>query len=451
MPQLTRSRLNTVVRQQAPPAAASQSAPGIDLDRFAVRRHPAGDRYIVTARSASAASPAPSGPAATTPRSVASTPGRRPAAVYSQRKRAELDEQYLQYYSTWRHIATSKTEKEADDLILSAIQRSPMRRFLEEGEKEGKRGEHLAEALERLHRQPQTVPKPVTLQDKRRKQLERMKQTWKLVDETASRNNSMSLESFLTDEPSSPAPRRSSSHGAKGSGWTQTPCTSMRPEDAGRGVACHHAGTGSQGQAHQRHAVPGSWECGTRSPAPAGWESISPKGKHRRDTAGTPGRLAEEARTALASLGIQRPPSTARCVSGNTAPSTSSTSPPSRGAGKPPSQDSVAPNGDQRCLERLTVHVEDDGSTADACELACGENTFSNRQAASKAPRPSPVLVRTDVGGGYETPVKGSSGEPVGQIACKSSPAHSEDGAWDAELDDLLKWTDNLSPVAEQG
>lgn len=102
-------------------------------------------------------------------------------------------------------------------------------------------------------------------------------------------------------------------------------------------------------------------------------------------------------------------------------------------------------------MERLTVHAEDDGSAADAGELTYGENTFSNRQGASKAPRPSPVLVQTDVGGGIETPVKGSSGEPAGQIACKASPADSEDGAWDAELDDLLKWTDNLSPVAEQG
>ena len=177
-------RINDVVARQS--AAAAAAAAGV-ADQYVVRQHPAGDRYIVTAKSVGA-SPAPSSTAHATPRSVASTPGRRPARSLAlgggrgrdafvrsrdNERRAEQDEQYLQYYSSWKHIATSKTEKEVDEMIMSAIQRSPMRRFLAEAGN-GTRAQFLAQVLDGETRPK--VPKPVTLQDKRKKQLARMKQ-----------------------------------------------------------------------------------------------------------------------------------------------------------------------------------------------------------------------------------------------------------------------------------
>jgi len=182
--------IHDVVAQAAAAGTRQKAQPGgIDLDEYVVRQHPSGDRYIVTARSACGASPLMSSESGVTPRSVASTPGRRPAhdamhpssrgGVRRSRgsdRRAEQDEQYLQYYSSWKHIATSKTDKEADDMIMSAIQRSPMRRFLEEEDNKGARGKFMSQALEGFGQKQRKVPKPVTLQDKRRKELERMKQ-----------------------------------------------------------------------------------------------------------------------------------------------------------------------------------------------------------------------------------------------------------------------------------
>ena len=462
MPQPTRQRLNTMVAQQA-------QASVVDLDRFTVRQHPSGDRYVVTARSASAASPAVSGGGAT-PRSVASTPGRRPPAAYSRHPtrrcaadprqssygREQLDEQYLQYYSTWRHIATSKTEREADALVLSAIQRSPMRRFLEEGDRDGSRSKRLAQALESLDRPQQAVPKPLTLQDKRRKQLERMKQTWKLVDETASRNNNLSLEAFLTEPSVSPAPHGSGNLSAKGCSGNNTWMATSQSSP------CQLHSSVSGGQAHLRHVIPGGTGARasqTRSPGPGGWEPGSPPGgKYSREATGTAGRLAEEARTALASLGIQRPPSTARS-NGAHAVSHSSSSCRRRSAlGASLEQGSIAAHEADASLECAPfssqahgVHSCAANSITASCDLEGGENTFTNRQGGGRTTQPPPALVLAEVDSGYETPVRDvRDGDGVQVTAeCKASPVDSEDGAWDAELDDLLKWTDNLSPVAE--
>ena len=153
---MTQADNNDALARQSAVAAAGATAV---VDQYVVRQHPAGDRYIITAKSVGA-SPAPSSAQHATPRSVASAPGRRPARsialgggrgrdafVRSRDHERRADEQYLQYYSSWKHIATSKTEKEADELIMSAIQRSPMRRFLAEAG-DGARAQFLNQVLD---------------------------------------------------------------------------------------------------------------------------------------------------------------------------------------------------------------------------------------------------------------------------------------------------------------
>ena len=95
--------------------------------------------------------------------------------------------------------------------------------------------------------------------------------------------------------------------------------------------------------------------------------------------------------------------------------------------------------------------------------MAGGENTFSERdrrggrgtgqQGLTTLALPPPIDVMS-VESGYSTPNKGEGRggggggvQGAGAVA-KASPVESDDGAWDAELDDLLKWTDNLSPLA---
>jgi hypothetical protein len=191
-------------------AAASDLPPS--LQDYVLKRHPSGDRYIITAKSERAASPAMSGASNMTPRSVASTPAGRagaltPVAVGRPNSRAghrehypakrigarigarkgrgddrrvEQDKQILEYHSSWKHIATSKTEKEADQMVMSAIQRSPMRRFLEEGDRQGMGSKFLSHTLEGLGQEQPQAPKVVTLQVKNRNKLERMKQVCRI-------------------------------------------------------------------------------------------------------------------------------------------------------------------------------------------------------------------------------------------------------------------------------
>ena len=83
--------------------------------------------------------------------------------------------------------------------------------------------------------------------------------------------------------------------------------------------------------------------------------------------------------------------------------------------------------------------------------LSSGENTFSKRthgaEATKRSALPPPPLSDVQVMG-CETPNKGGVGEVGrGPGGAKASPVASDDGAWDAELDDLLKWTDELSPL----
>ena len=431
-------------------------------DNYVVQRHPAGDRYIVTARSTHAASPSLSRASNTTPRPVASAgPYAKPPTYYNGRpfagktprqrneqrrdefRRKEQDEQYFQYYSSWKYIATSKTEKEADEILMSAIQRSPMGRYCDSpqmdvhGVMRGRQG-FLTQALEGIGRQQphHSVPKPQTLQDKRRKQLERMKQTWGIVDQSVSKHSDQSIEEFFDQGAPSARAGDDVSAGAQHAGMR----TAVRKNGRGGGVGARYGAA-----THAKACV--------SSPSPRSW-AVTPAHTTRHDRSGSSRGLAEEARSALATLGIQRPPSTARkstCVTGGCAMSVSSPSRPESNwgvSGVSPREEAEAryhttlqdkqvsfsdrEGGGRRRSVRVAPPPVDVGMVEEGREAGGAELTGSGIH---------------ELGGVLETPTRvgalGRGKEDIGK-----SPG--SDGAWDVELEDLLKWTESLSPVAEK-
>ena len=89
------------------------------------------------------------------------------------------------------------------------------------------------------------------------------------------------------------------------------------------------------------------------------------------------------------------------------------------------------------------------GGSLSAARPTAGENTFSARmhgvEAGKRTALVPPPLTHVQVVYS-DTPRKGCTGdEGIGPGG--ASPAASDDVAWDAELDDLLKWTDQLSPL----
>jgi len=127
-------------------------------------------------------------------------------------------------------------------------------------------------------------------------------------------------------------------------------------------------------------------------------------------------------------------------------------------------------------VNRMAVYAEDgepltsvcgaqhDAVQNNAASNHCGsqlENTFSTRSTGGVRslvtiqPLPLDVCHDRGGGGGFATPTKCAGGGVScavdvgkGGIKASRSPADSDDGGWDAELDDLLKWTDTLSPLA---
>mmetsp|Transcript_26427 Transcript_26427/g.60150 ORF Transcript_26427/g.60150 Transcript_26427/m.60150 type:complete len:184 (-) Transcript_26427:1669-2220(-) len=160
------SGTNRMSRQQRSMAQNEHKSDGSDVSNFIIRQHPSGDRYIITARSETnekCFTPA-------SVRSAQSTPGRLPSTLSSSRRLDVDRDDYLEYYSIWRDIATSKTEKEAERLIMHAIQTSPMSRYVQSGM------DHRRSEAKKI-----TKPKIVTMQDKRKQKLEKMKKVCLLV------------------------------------------------------------------------------------------------------------------------------------------------------------------------------------------------------------------------------------------------------------------------------
>ena len=395
--------------------AKMSSLPVHEGDRKLVTMHPSGDRYVVATRS-----PAPRGergldnghaaaPAAWSKANRDWMKGsERTGSRTSMDHRREQDAQFLQYRSSWKHIATSKTEKEADQMIASVFARSPVRRSLEMGDAQGARDKFLSQALEGLGRPPQQVPKPMTLQDKNRRHLERMRQSWGIVDQAASKHSNQSLESFLTDDSSvcggrsiqhiscEITPREESSRSTLASPLSFSPTHLL----AGRAGHRYAPGTRRQHQSFLSAQASGT----SQEAAYAASAALSEHG----DRGSTGKRLAEEARSALATLGIQRPPSTAK---------------------RPPSS--------RRSLDSSHGSRWGTGRTDGQVTVSAVQEEVIAGGGVSEAPAESAAHAVPGQALGLPVPVAGESGVREASV--------DDDGAWDAELDDLLQWTDNIN------
>lgn len=115
-----------------------------------------------------------------------------------------------------------------------------------------------------------------------------------------------------------------------------------------------------------------------------------------------------------------------------------------------------AEHGDENHMPVVGEHKAvacEEGGCLSAGRPGVGENTFSARtygvEAGKRSALPPPPLAHVQVADcECETPGKGGVSEVGrGPGGAKASPAASDDGAWDEELDDLLKWTDQLSPL----
>jgi hypothetical protein len=295
---------------------------------------------------------------------------------------------------------------------------------------------------------PRAPPKPLTLQDRKRRDLERQRRAWGIVDRGASINNRTSADDFLNTSAVSRDGRGSSALSSHTPHSSRSALSHVRAS-GGRSVSIVAGGRGSTS---------------------------------RRGT-------AEEARAALASLGIERPPTSSLNVTSSDATFISAATPrdlrelsssplmaiaPSLGS--PPfsavrspagtelrsSGESIGalsvwlPCGQGRAQDRS--NLDGSGEAHSSPKVLAGDSGTRTRTGAAAALLPVVAASEGpgDAGWGASvTAYTGKSGAEIsatpagglGGVAEKSREAGQrggESGEWERELEELLEWTEEL-------
>ena len=242
------------------------------LSKYTIKQHPAGDRYsliplaarggpgVLAFPRAGAASAAAGGgggagpsrtamPSPTTSgygdgaRSVCSTPGAAPGGGGQRAGPDDLDRlEFARYLSSWRHLATSKTEQDASTILIPELDRPAVAQLLGrtpgpgQGPSAGGGGD-MAGGRRSL----------LSMKERRLRQVERMRKAWGLggvIDSSANIHNQLSAEDFLQGgggrgEPL-PMPLPSPVAGGGGAGLRPPPSASASPAGLHPSSLCVH-------------------------------------------------------------------------------------------------------------------------------------------------------------------------------------------------------------------